>query len=320
MSVITSTISTLARALPATRANRLLILIYHRVHPRPDPMFPGEVDAERFDWQMALLRRYCNPMSLAEAVEGLTRGQLPPRAVAITFDDGYADNVSVALPILEKHGLTSTFFIATGFLDGGRMWNDSIIESVRAADGDMLDATEIGLGEWNILTPAARGVATEGIIKAVKHLPPQARQDTVSRLCELVDKPLPANLMMSSAQVGQLAEAGMEVGAHTVTHPILKNLTDQQAKDEIAGSRHRLETIVGAPVQAFAYPNGRPGEDYTERDRAIVESMGFAYAPSTRQGAASNQSDRYQLPRFTPWDRLPERWLGRLLERYRSAA
>ena len=91
MSLLNSTVSLFGHALPATRANRLLILIYHRVHAMPDPMFPGEVDAERFDWQMALLRRYCNPMSVAEGVDGLTRNRLPSRAVAITFDDGYVD-------------------------------------------------------------------------------------------------------------------------------------------------------------------------------------------------------------------------------------
>ena len=75
VTLLTSTVSALAHALPATRANRLLILIYHRVHPRPDPMFPGEVDAERFDWQMGMLARYCSPLPLAEAVAGLQGGQ-----------------------------------------------------------------------------------------------------------------------------------------------------------------------------------------------------------------------------------------------------
>ena len=305
---------------PAGKRARLSILIFHRVRPERDALFPGEDTAETFARRLDLLGATYHLLPLPEALQRLRAGTLPSRPACITFDDGYRDNAEVALPMLLARGIHATFFIASGFLDGGRMWNDSIIESVRAADGDVLDVTRIGLGEWNILTSVARGAAAEGIIKAVKHLPPHARQDTVSRLCELVDQPLPANLMMSSAQVGQLANAGMEVGAHTVTHPILRNLTEQQAKDEIAGSRDRLETIIGAPVQAFAYPNGRPGEDYTERDRTIVESMGFAYAPSTRQGAASNQSDRYQLPRFTPWDRSPERWLGRLLVRYRSAA
>ena len=156
VSLATSLVSCLARGLPATRAGRLLILIYHRVRPQPDPMFPGEVDAHRFDRQMALLRRHCHPLPLRAAIAGLAEGSLPARAVAVTFDDGYADNASVALPILGRHGIPATFFITAGYLDGGRMWNDSIIETIRRATATSLDLTDLGLGRVELDSPLAR--------------------------------------------------------------------------------------------------------------------------------------------------------------------
>lgn len=313
MSILTATVAAFSRALPATRANRLLILIYHRVHPRPDPMFPGEVDAERFSWQMDLLQRHCNPLPLVDAIAAMRAGRLPPRAVTVTFDDGYADNVSVALPILLERRIHATFFIATGFLDGGRMWNDTVIESVRLAPGPALDLSDFGLGSLPIGDPVSRGQAADRILKAIKHLPPDDRLGRARSLATRIERPLPSNLMMTSDQVRSLAGTGMEVGAHTVNHPILRVLSDASAGAEIADSRRVLEAMIGQPVRAFAYPNGRPGDDYTERDRKLVESQQFELAVSTRAGVATTASDRFQLPRFTPWDRQPERWLARLL-------
>jgi peptidoglycan/xylan/chitin deacetylase (PgdA/CDA1 family) len=77
---------------------RLSVLIFHRVLPRPDPLFPGEPDAARFDWQLRLLKRWFDILPLPDAVHALREGRLPARALAITFDDGYADNCTVALP------------------------------------------------------------------------------------------------------------------------------------------------------------------------------------------------------------------------------
>jgi peptidoglycan/xylan/chitin deacetylase (PgdA/CDA1 family) len=319
MSVLTSTVSLLGHALPATRASRLLILIYHRVPERPDAMFQLEICAERFDWQMALLRRHCHPIGLGEGVRRLREGTLPPRAVAVTFDDGYADNATVALPILQHYAVPATFFVATAFLDGGRMWNDTVIETVRRADGHELDLRGLGLEIEALGDAAARGTLAQKILRTVKHLHPAERLAKVEALREQIGAPLPDDLMMTTAQVCRLAEAGMEVGAHTVNHPILRTLPDEQATAEIRDNRARLEQITGRAVTAFAYPNGRPGDDYTRRDRDLVESLGFDHAVSTTLGAATAQSDLFQLPRFGAWDRTPERWLARLLLAFRRA-
>lgn len=312
----TRAVSVAGQFVLGTRSRRLLILIYHRVHERPDSMFPGQVDAERFDWQMNLIKRYCHPMALIEGVAALRKGKLPHRAVAVTFDDGYADNATVALQILKRHGLSATFFVSTGFLDGGCMWNDVVIESLRESRQSSIDLSELGLGIVSLGSPVQRGELAERVLRAVKHRPPVHRMAWVDDLAVRLRVSPPTTLMMTTKQVRQLSGAGMEVGAHTVSHPILKVLRPNEAAAEIAQSAKVLEAVTNRPVRSFAYPNGRLGDDYTERDRDLVASIGFDHAVATNPGVATAASDTLQLPRFTPWDRTPSRWLARLLLAY----
>lgn len=313
MPFATQVVSALGLALPGTRAGRLLILIYHRVHAQPDTMFPREVTADRFDWQMKLLNTHCAPVSLGDGVDRMRRGTLPARAVVVTFDDGYADNLTVAVPILQKHMVPATFFVSTGFLDGGRMWNDTVVETIRRAHGPDIDLSPLGLSREPLGPEATRGPIAGRALVAIKHLHPVERLERVQCLVESVATDLPGNLMMTSQQVRQVAASGMEVGGHTVNHPILRALSEEEARAEIDGGRQALQRIVGSPVESFAYPNGRYGDDYTLRDRDLVASLGFLRAVATTRGAAHARSDIFQLPRFTPWDRTPQRWLARLL-------
>lgn len=288
---------------------RLSILIYHRVLAQPDPLFPGEVDALTFDRQLGLLKRCFKIMSLLDAVRSLENGTLPRRAACITFDDGYADNAQVALPILQRHGLCATFFIATGFLDGGQMWNDQVIELVRAAAGDRLDLYANGLGCFDIGSLPMRRQAISALLDALKYLPPEQRRERVQRICGASRN---IGLMMTSAQVLELHRAGMTIGAHTVNHPILARISDQAARTEIAQGRNELERIIESPVSLFAYPNGKPVDDYGPNHVAIVKQLGFQAAVATTWGAAGSTADRFQLPRFTPWDRNRLRFLLRM--------
>ena len=293
---------------------RLSILIFHRVLATPDRLFPAEMDAARFDRLMALVARIFTVLPLADAVQSLRQGNLPANALSITFDDGYADNFDIALPILKRHGLSACFFIATGFLDGGRMFNDSVIECVRASPLQRLDLAEFGLGQVDLQTPAQRTQAIGRILPLIKYLGQDERQAALLRLQRQCRPPgLPDNLMMSRAQVRALHAAGMEIGAHTVSHPILELADDAQAEAEIRDSRSLLEGLLDRPVSLFAYPNGQPGRDYSHRHAAIVKRQGFAAAVSTAAGVARPGDDCYQLPRFTPWDLLPQRWIGRLV-------
>ena len=295
---------------------RLSILIYHRVLETADPLLKGVVDAAQFSWQMRLLAEHFNVLPLEQAVLRLRQGTLPARAVCITFDDGYADNASIALPILKSYSLNATFFIATGFLDGGRMWNDTVIEAVRGLTEGSVDLSAIGLTKYSIHSDVDRLDLIKRILQ-LRFQAPEDRQKITDYLSSLVSK-LPDNLMMTSEQVQKLHRSGMGIGGHTVNHPILTHLDDAIAQQEIATNKEQLESLINAPVTLFAYPNGRPGEDYDNKHADIVRELGFSAAVSTAWGVANNSSNFWQLPRFTPWDRTPARFMARLMLNYRQ--
>lgn len=296
---------------------RLSILNYHRVHPEVDPINPGEIDVQIFTWQMELIANNFNVLTVGEAADLLLKGQLPDRALCITFDDGYADNVEIALPILKKFSLRATFFIATGFLDGGRMWNDTVIESVRSFPAGVLDLSGQQLGQYRLDSWQDRHNAYSAIIGKIKHLPQQQRQSLVDWIASMVPEGNESmTLMMRSDQVMELHQNDMEIGGHTATHPILSSIPDEQAVREIAEGKTRLEAITGAPVSVFAYPNGKPGQDYLARHCDMVRQQGFKAAVSTQWGVSSNSTDLYQLRRFTPWDDTPGKFMLRLIKNY----
>lgn len=298
---------------PGGAQGRLSVFIFHRVLAEPDPLFPDEADARSFSRMLGWIKSWFNVLPLDVAVDCLKQHKLPPRAAVITFDDGYADNRTIALPILQQHGLTATFFIATGFLDGGRMWNDSVIESVRLCRNDYLDLTPLELGRHDIATTIAKRNSIEAIIGKIKYLPVTERLKLTERISEIAGARLPDNLMMTSAQVVEMRVAGMQIGAHTVSHPILASIPLEQAREEISVSKSSLERLLGEKVTLFAYPNGKPGADYKPEHAALVRELGFDAAVSTAWGAASFSSDIYQLPRFTPWDKSRLRFGIRLL-------
>lgn len=293
---------------------RLSILVYHRVHAQVDAIFPAEQDAARFERLMRFVAQSFRVLTLGEAIRRLQRGDLPPRALVITFDDGYADNVEVVLPILQRYGLVATFFVSSGFLDGGRMWNDSVIEIVRACRQAELDLATFDLGSCSLAGPAARRLVIENLLPRVKYLNLDEREAAIAHLQELSDVPeLPTNLMMTSEQLRQLHRAGMEIGGHTVNHPILTMLTPAEAENEISSGRARLQEIIDAPVDVFAYPNGNPDCDYDCSHVELVRRLGFAGAVSAEPGVAQAGDDMFELPRFSPWGRSLATWATKLL-------
>ena len=297
----------------AAVARKLIILTYHRVLPAADSLRPDEISVDEFSGQMGVLARFFNTLPLLEGIQRLCDGSLPPRACCVTFDDGYADNSANALPVLKCHGITATLFVATGYLDGGRMWNDTVIEAVRRVSGSTLDLRDLGLSHYQTDGDAQRLATIETLLSEIKYRQPQERERLVAALAERVDAELPADLMLTTDQLRKLPGEGMEIGGHTVSHPILKELEDSDARQEIELGKKQLEELLGNPVLAFAYPNGQPGVDYLPVHADMVKEAGFSCAVSTAHGAATASDDILQLPRFGPWGESPVRFAARLM-------
>jgi len=299
--------------------HKFLILTYHRVLTVPDSLRPDQADATMFEQHAKALAFGFNVLSLDDAVIRLRQGRLPNRAVVITFDDGYRDNFTVALPILKKNDLTATFFIATDFLDGGRMWNDTVIEAIRLCESEELDLRHLGLGHWRLETRQQRVEAIDKLLQSLKYRDLTARNEYTKQIESAVGVDLPCDLMMSSEQVRMLAEQGMSIGAHTASHPILARIDAVSARHDIEQGRDHLERVTGHSISAFAYPNGRPDSDYEKAHVDIVRELGFHAAVSTAYGCATSQCDVLQLPRMVAWDHSRFRFTLRLLKTYFAA-
>ena len=293
---------------------KLLILTYHRLPAEPDPLFPGHIHATKFAQQLDCLRRYFNVLPLAEAMQSLKDDSLPRRAVSITFDDGYKDNHDVAYPLLAERGLAATFFVATGFLGRGRMWNDTIIETVRLAD--VLDLRELGFGKARVQSSQEKHAVIEKLLGHLKYFPAIDRETAVNAICRDLLDDLPQELMMSEENVRELSANTMEIGGHTVTHPILAKIELDEARKEIQHNKVHLEQLTGADVLAFAYPNGRPQQDYNDDHVDLLRNLGFRIAVTTSYGSVVRDSDYLQLNRLSVWSQREWKFVLRLLAEY----
>jgi len=310
---------------PAGLRSRLSVFYFHRALAQPDPLLPGEPDARTFDGILGWIGAQFQVLDPLEACERLFAGTLPARPAVITFDDGYRDNHAVALPLLRRHRMKAAFFVATGYLDTGMMFNDRVIEAVRRCKVDSIRMPTLG-GTAPRALPLSdldqRRRALDEIIDCIKFLPPDERLEQVERLehqCGDEGEQAAATMMMTPEQVVDLQRQGMQVGGHTRTHPILRVLDDPEAVAEIAGGREDLKAILGEAPALFAYPNGKRGRDYDLRDERIVESAGFSYAFATDNAAADRNCSRFAIPRFTPWDRSKLRFGARVIVNLRRS-
>lgn len=296
---------------PGGMRGKLPVFIFHRVLAESDPFLPDEPDAIQFDWMLRLIGKNFRVLPFGQAVGLLNSGALPAAAACITFDDGYKDNFSVALPVLKRHGLVATFFIATGFLGGGRMWNDDIIEAVRVLPPDFIDWSEFGLDRYDLTTHPGRLAAIGAVLGKLKYFPHRQREATAREIAHRAGVDDRSKQMMSADDVRTLRAAGMEIGGHTHTHPILKSLADSDAYSEIKQGKIELEMILSERVDVFAYPNGNPRLDLAPRHVEMLREAGFIAAATTEKGVGGTETDPFMMPRFTPWDRTPARFAAR---------
>jgi peptidoglycan/xylan/chitin deacetylase (PgdA/CDA1 family) len=293
---------------------RLCIVNYHRILARPDPLLESEPSIDTFRWQVALLKQCFNVMPLAQAVQALAHERMPPRAVAITFDDGYRSTHDLALPILREFDLPATVFVTTGHMeDEGSMWNDIILEAVRRLPHTAIDLQELGMGVYPMQTPEVRKQTATALTERCKYLTPPARAALTAKLQALADADLSQDLMLTAEMVRTLSCNQVEIGGHTVSHPILTRIDDATARREIIDNKVHLESIIGKPVTLFAYPNGKRGSDFDERHVQMVREAGYRAAFTTVTGAATRHDNTFEFPRSRPWDKGRLMFAGRLL-------
>jgi peptidoglycan/xylan/chitin deacetylase (PgdA/CDA1 family) len=310
-----------------------LVLIYHRVHPRPSPFMIDAVPPARFERQMRHLARAYRPLPLEELAARSRDGTVPRGAVAVTFDDGYADVEAHALPILERYGIPSTVFLVTGCVGTGRIpWHDEVLLAFQGTHRKEIrlpvasgapgtapetkpergprperDPKRVYGGPSPPLplsTEAERSRAAFLALALLKPLPEAERLAAVDALREElggVDPAAAAGLMLDWDRVRAMRRAGVRFGAHTVTHPILSRTTPERARDEVMQSKRAIEEALGEEVSLFAYPNGRPG-DFTEETVSLLRAGGFRAAVTTSFGANESGGDPFRFRRGTPWE------------------
>jgi hypothetical protein len=182
----------------------------------------------------------------------------------------------------------------------------------------VLDLRPHDLGVHPIGSVEERRTTAHALLDQLKYLPGAQRSARADAIASMVGDALPDSLMMSSDQVRALAAAGIEIGAHTVSHPILTALSEDEARREIVDARQQLSTLLSKPVALFAYPNGKPDVDFSPRDVALVKEAGFSAAFTTARSVAKRDTDRHRIPRFTPWDRSDTRFAVRLAQNARG--
>jgi peptidoglycan/xylan/chitin deacetylase (PgdA/CDA1 family) len=276
------------------------ILLYHRIADLPADGLGLAVHRAHFAEHLEILARDWCPLGLDELVERQRTGDLPARAVAITFDDGYVDNLTDAVPALRAAGLAATVFVATGAVPaGGPFFWDEAARLVEAAapHGTLALELEGQRRAWRLGTPAQRRVATRHLHQWLQSLRPESVAAALAELRDsAVEEPLLDARAVTVDELRRLDEA-VVIGAHTRRHPRLAALAPDEQRAEIEGSRDDLAAWLDRRPAGFAYPFGVPGFDFDATTVELVRAAGFRYAVANASGPVTAASDPLALPR-----------------------
>jgi peptidoglycan/xylan/chitin deacetylase (PgdA/CDA1 family) len=305
-----------------------VILLYHRVASGLADPWRLCVSPEHFAEQLDVVASSWQPLALHDLAreEGTRSGSLP---VAITFDDGYADNLQVAAPLLAERGLPASFFIVSGTIGSGReFWWDELeglllrrealppeLTMPRPDGQQVFRAGAAAAALTDPATECARILPWEApadsrvgfyyaVWRTLQGLDDEARRRAIDALrvqLELRDEPRASHRIMTTPELQQLAAAPrVEIGAHSVTHAALSVHRAEQQLDEMRDSKGALERTIGRTVRAFAYPYG----DLGPATARLAASAGFDLACTTEEGCVTARSDPFQLPRISvgDWD------------------
>lgn len=287
-----------------------VVLTYHGVLSAADDSYRyldnNFVAASAFERQIAHIARHYRPLSVGEIVAYYEKGEAPPpRSVAVTFDDGFANNGTVAFPILERYGVPATIFLATGLIgrQGGQLWTERVKRSIFLSPRNAVELDLVPERTLFILgTARERETAARFILGRLKSLPVVPRTTWVERIEEQFGRPeLQSHeeeryRFLDWKEVRSLADRGIDFGAHTISHSILSTLDAGQLAEEITGSKRAIETALDRECYAFAYPNGSPA-DYGDRDREALRAAGYRCAFALDGGVNGRQPDMFALCR-----------------------
>jgi peptidoglycan/xylan/chitin deacetylase (PgdA/CDA1 family) len=320
-----------------------VILIYHRVARLDADPYALAVTPEHFSEHLEVLHKYYHPMRLDKLVEAWHARRLPHRAVAVTLDDGYYDCLQHARPLFERHQVPATVFVVSGrVVDRREFWWDEL-EALLLQPGELPASLRLQVGgqqhvwelgeaarysqeqwerhrDWNYEmkdAPTERQQVFHSLWRLLHSLPEEEREAIMDELVAWAGAdraPRATHRTLTPEEVPQLAQGGLvEVGAHTVTHPVLSRLTAAAQQRQIERSKSDLETMLGRRVASFSYPHGQP-DDYTAETVALVERAGFASACAASGGVVWRDTNRFQLPRNSVPDCDGEAFARRLSE------
>ena len=282
-----------ARMTTLSRHRAFSVLAYHRVLRRmPDdswPFDPGLISADEmeFDWQMRFLRSEFHVMALSELLTRADESRpLPPRAVAITFDDGFSDNYHVALEVLERHGLPATLFVSTEWVDRqAPIWFELCSYACMTLPVGAIVTDLIGQPLPMADDIASRRRSTRLLLSRLKRVPNDVRLELVDEIRRRLDTERFEMLWRGESapliwdEVRAMRRRGVEIGSHAVSHPILSQLSDAELDREVTHSRERLQIELGEPIDLIAYPVGGH-HAYDARVVRAARRAGYRYGVS----------------------------------------
>lgn len=302
----------------------LRVLAYHRVLAVDEARFDFDLDLvstspERFREQMLWLKRRFRPMALGRIVAAMEAGErLPANVVAVTFDDGYEDNHRHAFPILRELGIPATFFVSTGHIDSGRPYAyDWLVHMLLRTPADTLVIPELALDQALPTARAARRQLAKQLLDRLKTLQSAQQAAVIARLEQAWQMPASAGhpdcRPMSWAQLREMHAAGFEIGSHGVHHRMLATLPQAELEAELADSKARLESALGAPTPLIAYPVGGDGA-FDARVIAATRAAGYRAACCYICGSNPlRRANRYALQRLPVEREMDAAWFMAML-------
>ncbi len=299
-----------------TVRGRATTLNYHRVFDDSRTVRSEALPKEEFATKMRFLKEHFNVMPLPELLFAAEQNNIPEMAVSVTIDDGYEDGYSVITPILDDLNISAAFFITTEGIEQGHLWNDKITNAIYRTEKQSLSGF-LNLPTQPLSNALDRKLGHKRIHGMCKFMSIEKRMETIELLIQALDVDVSSQDFLSAKQLVEMESAGMIIGAHTHSHPILSLESEAVARKEIERSKCELEDILQKPVEYFAYPNGKYLEDFNALHKSILIELGFKASLSTNWGCLEKDTDMMAIPRYTPWDRSVYLWGLRLCRHFR---